>query len=118
VGDERQAAKLIIYRRGKKEIEKPLNVLLNESIQLSTLTNSLEGFDIPISREPVKVCYGNNLNQCIEVIALSTDINYLEGSISEQSNEPSLEQVKVEVGEFYAKKVKFYQEKRERKEKK
>ncbi|MEQ8240819.1 MAG: hypothetical protein RIA69_16495, partial [Cyclobacteriaceae bacterium] len=113
LNNEVQFTKLIVYRRNKNEMNAPLAVSINDSIYFQLTPTSVEEFEIPISREPVKICYGNNTNQCIDPISISSENKYFEGSISSKKNEIKLEQVKIEVGEFYAKQVKFFQEKRE-----
>jgi hypothetical protein len=107
-----QFTKLILYRRDKKEKKDPLNISLNDSIKFQLIPNSLKEFDIPISREPLKICYGNKLDQCIDLTVISNEIKYLEGSISSKTDMINLEEVKIEVGEFYSKQTKYFQDKR------
>ena len=108
--------KLIVYRKGKKEKEEPLNISLNDTLKFQLIPNSLKELEIPISSEPVRVCYGSNLNECIDLFLVSSETKYLEGSISSKNNKAKVEQVKVEVGEFYSKQAKYLQDKREDKD--
>lgn len=115
-GMEGQMTKLVLYRRSKKEMNEPLNILINDSLEFELIPYSIKEIDVPITRNPLKICYGKNSVQCMDLAVISTDIIYLEGSISSKLAETKLEEVKIEVGEFYSKQAKFYQNKRENKD--
>lgn len=109
------STKLVLYRRDKKEKNIPLNISINDTTSLQLIPNSLREFTIPITRDTIDICFGDNLNQCIDLVPISSKTQYIEGSISSKSGNPNLEQVKIEIGEFYSKQVKYLEEKRESK---
>jgi len=113
---EGQMTKLILYRRSKKEMNEPLNILINDSLGFELIPYSIKEIDVPITRKPLKICYGKNSEQCMDLVVISTDIKYLEGSISSKGAETKLEEVQIEVGKFYSTQAKFYQNKRENKD--
>ena len=110
---EDQVAKLVIYRRGKKEKEAPLEVSIDGYPGFQLIPNTVKEIEVPLTREPLKVCYGDNLGQCIELLLISKGTRYLEASISTKSGETTLEQVNSELGTFNSKQAKYFQDKRE-----
>ncbi len=106
-------AKIIIYRRDKKQKSDPLSVFINDSTTFVLIPNSIKEFKVPISDKPVKVCYGEGSSPCLEIDVITDATKYLEGSISSKTNETLLEEVNTDVGEFNAKQAKFFQDKRE-----
>lgn len=110
---ENKEARVIIYRRDKQQKNEALTISFSDTTTFQLIPNSLLEFKIPVSSEPIKVCYGENLANCINIEILSDEIKYFEGSNSTKTNEVSLEQVKTEVGEFNAKQARYFQDKRE-----
>lgn len=104
--------KVILYRKGKDEADTPINVKVNDGRIYNFIPNSYEEIIVKISREPLTICYGEDLNTCIKISTNSTDTKYIECSISKKESSLKVEEVKKEVGEFYANKAKYFQDKR------
>lgn len=109
-----QPAKLILYRRGKNELDVPVNFKINENIINSMLPGSFLELSLNISREPNIICYGENFNECFNLMMPSEETKYVECSFTKKSKSPVMNEVKTVVGEFYSKQSKYLQEKNEK----
>ncbi len=106
----RSGKKLIIYRKASKELDRPFEFLINDSLKYSFIPNSfveLE-FDMP----SVKVCFGTDFNDCLEIELDNEEYTYVKCSLLEKDQISKLVEVKSSKGEYDSYKSEKSQKKR------
>ena len=108
-------AKLILFRRGKKEAEQPFDFSINSSINGSFVPYSYMEVDIEVTEEPVTICYNNGCEAIYEIEIGAGETKYIECSILKNNIKPQIMEIEPGNGKFYSEQAKFYQNKREKK---
>lgn len=105
-------AKVIFYRRKKKELDRPFNMTINDSIFNSFIPNSYLEVSFPISKSSINICSDDQSIECLDLIIETKETKYIECSISINDELPKAVVVETEVGEFYSRASRYQQEKR------
>ena len=106
----RSGKKLIIYRKASKELDKPFDFLINDSLKYSFIPNSfieLE-FDMP----SVKICFGTDFSDCLEIELSNEEYKYVKCSLPEKDKISNLVEVKSSKAEYDSYKAEKSQKKR------
>lgn len=108
------ATKLIIYRRGKKELDEPFKFIVEDSIKGAFIPYSYIEVVLKRSRNPIRIYYGKS-GECEFDLLLDAPTVYLECTLSRKDRKHFIEEVNSQTGEFYSELAKHFQDKRNRK---
>lgn len=103
-------AKLILYRRDKKQENTGLPVLLNDSLVATIHPNEYYEMQVPI--QETSLCIeGTN---CITFTPILKETNYISCSLptNRKNTMPTIERVEKKVGEFYVQQIQYLQTKK------
>ena len=112
---KRPMQKLILYREAAKQMDDPINVLVNDSLEYVFFPNSYAEVLVDINFHTVSVCYGEGMKTC-EDIKLSKDEDennetYVSCSYSTKSQQYEVIKMRHSKGEFESYKPKKEQQK-------
>ena len=102
-----------IYRKSNSEIEKPILLLVNENLEYSFIPNSYQSFYFDSTITTVKICNGENIDDCITVVLKNNESNYVQCSFKEKKETLEFFEVYLEKGEYESFKPEKAQKKRE-----
>jgi len=113
--NNKHVQKLILYRGVAKQVDEPINVLVNDSLEYVFFPNSYAKLFIDTSFQTVSVCYGEDMKTC-EDIKLSQDENenretYVSCSYSTKTQQYEIIQMRHSKGEYESYKPKKEQQK-------
>ena len=102
-------AKIVLYRRGKKEISQALSITLEDGTSVKLQPNSFQELSVPL--RATEFCIDGN---CTAVVPLSKSVQYVECSYTkkDQVDQTRIENVKPKVGSFYVRQIGHLQNKR------
>ena len=95
-------AKIVLYRRGKKEINRALSITLEDGTSVRLPPNSYRELSIPL--HATEFCIDGN---CTAVVPSSKSVQYVECSYTkeDQVDQTRIETVKPKVGSFYVRQI-------------
>lgn len=101
-------AKVILYRRRKKQQDKPVSVQLNDSTVATLLPNAYHELSVPV--HATELCVDGT---CVSVVPSARSTSYVECGLSaKEKGQTHLEVVKAKVGSFYVRQIQHLQTKR------
>lgn len=100
-------AKVILYRRRKKQQDKPVSIHLGDSAVATLMPNTYHELSVPL--HATELCVDGT---CVSVVPSARSTSYLECSLSTQEEATHLEVVKAKVGSFYVKQIEHFQTER------
>lgn len=105
--------KIILFRRGKAEKEDALKVTIDGDRVVAFFPNSFLELNYILPQAPIEICLND---QCGTLNFSEDETIYMECSYAKKgkSTQPKLVRVNEEVGKFYSKKAKYFQEIREK----
>lgn len=106
--------KLCFYRMGKNEVNAPLKFSVNDSLKYDFVPNSFSVLNFRLKESPIKVCYGPNLDLCIEVELNEEEDTYVKCAFLSTEEIPLVHKVKTTKGEFEVFTPKKVQKKRDK----
>ncbi|NQY10542.1 MAG: hypothetical protein HRT71_13655 [Flavobacteriales bacterium] len=119
-GQEKQVSvyngKLInvyFYRKGKNELADLFEFTVNDSLSYSFEPSSMKYFRIRSTESPIKVCYKNSKEVCVDII-LHEDKDTFVSISNEEDGIPNIKRVTRSEGEFEGTKAENIQRRRER----
>lgn len=105
---------IIFYRYGKKETSGKIQLTINDTLKFTLDPYSYDQFKFKVSREPVKVDYGDG--ETILFVDIQNEQNkYVEVSNTKANKKEKLVLWDFEKGDFFAKRAKKQQLEREQK---
>ncbi len=103
---------LIIYRTSKKQNETPMEFIIDDSLDFSFVPDSYAKILYDTCVHSVRVCYGENLADCVDFELINAKSVYLQCNFGKKSPKPEIVEVDYEYGKFYAEKPRKITEKR------
>ncbi|MEL6191677.1 MAG: hypothetical protein AAFR66_06495 [Bacteroidota bacterium] len=109
------SARLVIFRRSKKEVDYPLEITVNDSLLQPFVPYSVSELSFDLPRGPVKICIDKGGVTCRQVVLDPHHTIYFEYSLSQDSfsGDPILIETTKETGKFWTHKAGHFQAKRE-----
>ena len=107
-------AEVVFYRRAKNELIEPIVFMVDDSLTYSFIPGSLVRIGFKENRTIMKVCYGPNFSECIEIIRDHMYDNYVECMLLEDEINATVQEVDTSKGEFDSFKARKIQKKREK----
>jgi len=103
-----------LYRTRKWQLDQAVNLLINDSISGSFVPNSYQVLKFQLKESPIKICYGDSTNTCVEIILHEDEDTYIAMSNSKNSG-IEIKRVKYNKGSYDIITPRRKQIKRERK---
>jgi len=106
--------KLYVYRGRKNEQSSSLAFLVDDSLKYTFVPNSYLALSYKLKESPIKVCYGPNLDLCVEVELNEEEDTYVKCTFLSTEEIPLVHKVKTTKGEFEVFTPKKVQKKRDK----
>ena len=114
--DIQKKVEIIFYRGSKKEINEPLEVLLNDSLNFSFIPNSYKSVYVNTYKNTVSICCGSNLEDCETIDIKDGDRFYVACSQQDESDYPIAKKVETEKAKYDSFKPEKAQRKRDKRQ--